>query len=282
MENVPQTVADWFHARVLRGRNELFSEVIMLTPDVARMLLASNEGNRRINQSTLEVYCADIRTGRWDLNGESIKVSTDGMLNDGQHRCWAVIETGMPIRTMITFGVKRDSRMTLDQGKTRSTADYIAMETGTKYVVLCSAIARTLLSHRLGGVSSPRDGLTRMAIRAEYWANEKEINAAAQWGGKYAPGMYMGGQVSALSALVLARRITPAADEFMQAFVTGADLDARSPILAARNKLMTTRGLKPIEKMRVILRALDAWVTDTSLTRIFVRGKRGLNPKRGK
>lgn len=83
---VPKVVADWFHDSVIRGRKEVFTDVVTLTPDMARLLLAANHENRVINKRAIQTYVDDIKSGRWALNGESIKVATDGSLNDGQQR----------------------------------------------------------------------------------------------------------------------------------------------------------------------------------------------------
>lgn len=60
--------------------------------------------------------------GRWRLNGQTIILSLDGDLNDGQHRLWAVVLTGTPIRATVFFGAERDSRLTVDTNDQRTGA----------------------------------------------------------------------------------------------------------------------------------------------------------------
>ena len=113
MEHVDPTLS-WFASRVERGREQPFSEIVEITPDIAKRLMEVNDSNRRINQRTIDRLAHDIRTSQWRLNGDAVIVSKDGRLNTGQHRMLAVLAAGKPIKTWVTFGVDRDSRFTLN------------------------------------------------------------------------------------------------------------------------------------------------------------------------
>jgi len=267
--NTP-VIADWFHNCVTRGKKEVFCDIVRLTPEMAKYLLNENRSNRLVRAGVLETYKQDILKGRWALNGESIKIARDGSLIDGQHRCWAVAETGKTIKTLIMFGLDFDCRMTVDQGASRSSADYLAME-GVKYVKVVSGIARVLLHDKIGG-GGARDGVTKLAIRSEYWENAAAYDSAAAFVVSKNQRV-IGGQIAAAAALVVCRRISPSADDFIERFITGADLPPKSPILTVRNKILAqTRG-HTIDRMRMICRAFDAWLEDKPLTRIFLKSK---------
>lgn len=51
-----------------------FVENVIVTPQMARKFLDSMVGNRVPSKSRCAVYAADMRNGRWELNGETIKV----------------------------------------------------------------------------------------------------------------------------------------------------------------------------------------------------------------
>lgn len=274
-QTVKKTTADWFHECVLRGRKEVFCEIVTLTPDIARFFLAANHSNRLVKTGVLETYKQDILSGRWALNGESIKFAKNGDLIDGQHRCWAVVETDKAIKTLVMFGIENDNRMTLDQGAARSSADYLMMEGEVKYVTIVAGVARTLLILRRGlhSKAGGLEGATRLAIRAEYWSNDKEINSAVVFCcGSRKQNVPSGGAVAASAALVLARRISPSADDFFDRLITGADLSKGSPILAVRNKFSGSKGLRPADKVRLILHAFEAWIDDRPLQIVRPKG----------
>jgi hypothetical protein len=114
-----------------RGAAEVFTVTVNMTPDLAGRLLARNENNRTLRivgaSRTVEAYARAMIRGEWLLNGESIIVSREGLLNDGQHRLEAVIKSGVGVPMQITFGVERDSRHTVDQGAARSPGDILVM-----------------------------------------------------------------------------------------------------------------------------------------------------------
>jgi hypothetical protein len=102
-------------------------EQFILTPALAELLLARNPNNRNISRVGLDREIADMKRGDWKLNGETIIVADTGELNDGQHRCQAVVTSGVAIKTFMVFGVSRESRDTIDQGIKKSVCHYVAM-----------------------------------------------------------------------------------------------------------------------------------------------------------
>lgn len=128
---VPVSEADQLKAWIARGEREVFSVTTLLTPNLAALLTQRNDGNRPVlwkgaNRS-VAAYSAAMQRGEWRLNGESIVVSRCGFLNDGQHRCYAVLDSQVSVQVQITFGVERDTRHTVDQGIARSPGHILAM-----------------------------------------------------------------------------------------------------------------------------------------------------------
>lgn len=123
----PPSEMSWFHKHVTRGETEVFTEIADITPDIARRLLENNSDNRPINKGLVDAITRDISNGNWKMNGETVIVSKDGLLNDGQNRLSAVIAANRSIRTAIIFGLPRETRMTVDMGRQRRTSDFLAM-----------------------------------------------------------------------------------------------------------------------------------------------------------
>lgn len=151
---------------------------IRLTPTLASLLLRNNNRNRRIRQAWVARLAADIEGGRWQANGDSVKVSISGELIDGQHRCLAVVEAGIAITTQVTFGVS-DSRKvmaTLDQNGSRTVSDIIQIT--SDHAAADSDIAATNMLGRLtGGVD-----LSTRPLQAIYFEdNIEEIQPWLGW-----------------------------------------------------------------------------------------------------
>lgn len=132
-----------FDSWLARARSEVFSVTTMMTPRLAQRLLDNNPGNRHVVASTrgtrsVAAYAAMMARGEWALNGSTIVVADNGELNDGQHRCHAVIQAGVAVPMQIVFGVDRASRSTLDQGIGRSPGDILAMAGETNTNILAT------------------------------------------------------------------------------------------------------------------------------------------------
>lgn len=127
--------------RAQAGTGEKFV-VMEVTPDQAAEWLSSMKGNRRVVEARVKKYAEEMRDGRWELNGESIKIDSKGRLFDGQHRCLAIVESGVPCRSAVFFGQRPESLLTIDTGKARNFADILTMM-GEKATCALAAAVRT-------------------------------------------------------------------------------------------------------------------------------------------
>lgn len=239
-------------------KNGVFSETVELDPVLAELLLTHNPGNRSLRNVNLTRIEEDIRGGRWEVNGESVKVSLDGQLNDGQHRCTGVVNTGMSIRTVITFGLDRKSRLTVDQGANRSAGDYLGME-GIAYANNAAAVAGMIwqiANHGgifAGGVFRP----TKSQVQETFYQHPKikdSILAVPYKGARLVGGV----STLAFCHYMFALKNRKAADAFVAQLVNGDELKRSDVLYVARAKLMGDNRLRPAEKIEVIFRAWNA------------------------
>jgi hypothetical protein len=78
--------------------------------------------------------------GEWDLNGQTIKVSVDGALLDGQHRLEAVVHSGVTISSVVVRGLSPAARDTIDTGRRRRLADVLAIEGYPDAIALATGV----------------------------------------------------------------------------------------------------------------------------------------------
>ncbi len=117
-------------------------EIITLTPERATALLEHNTLNRPLNDQHVKRLAGQIQAGKWRFNGDTIKVSDDGAVLDGQHRLWAVIEAKASVETIIVRGIERDAFATIDTlRRPRSGADVVALSGTTRHRnIIASAV----------------------------------------------------------------------------------------------------------------------------------------------
>ena len=86
--------------------------------------------NRFVNVANVKSCTDALRNGRWQENGESLKVNKNLKLNDGQHRLMACWNSQKPLTTVVATGVDTETYTTIDQGKVRSLYDHLEMKIG--------------------------------------------------------------------------------------------------------------------------------------------------------
>lgn len=95
-----------------------------ITPEYAKALLKTVQGNRRISHSVVDAYAEDMRNGKWDSQtGTAISIDEDGILRDGQHRLSAIVKSGCTIRMWVCRGVNANS--IYDFNRKRSLRDQV-------------------------------------------------------------------------------------------------------------------------------------------------------------
>ncbi len=87
---------------------------------LAEATLSYNTGNRRVNRRKLEVLAKQMVSGEFENTGEPIIISAEGVLNNGQHRLFAVIEADAVIDMDVRFGIPRKAFTKTDTGTSLS------------------------------------------------------------------------------------------------------------------------------------------------------------------
>ena len=243
-EHRQRETESWFKNRVARGISAPFAEIVEITPEIAALFLRGNDGNRPAKKPVVDRLVSEIVSGRWELNGETIIIAKDGCLNDGQHRCQAVIASGTPIRSMVMFGADRLSRFTTDQGIVRTTGDMASMvgiENGKVVATVASYIYSyqkkgALFNDRIGAGAKIRPARTQTLELIEA---HPEIESVVKRTPTNTPG---GRALGAFSRWAIERRVgtvgLASVEEFFVKLTTGENLKGGDPILVARNYLM--------------------------------------------
>lgn len=104
---------------------------------------------RSLRQSHVNWLASQMSAGKWRLNGEPIIIGSDGYPLDGQHRLWAVVESGVTVTFLVVRGVDPATFATIDTGVARTCSDVLGMR-GEKYVTTKAAALSWLYRHQLG------------------------------------------------------------------------------------------------------------------------------------
>lgn len=95
---------------------DYYARLVSITPELATQWLENNPLNRDIRDEHVQRLAHDIVVGQWVVNGDTVKRTSTGMLLDGQHRLWAVIEAGKAADMFVIDGIPEDAFHTIDTG----------------------------------------------------------------------------------------------------------------------------------------------------------------------
>jgi DNA modification methylase len=144
------------HCETTAKRNSMKIEEANITPKMAQEWLAkANNDNRQLRAGVAEAYASDMRLGRWRMTHQAIAFDKDGNLIDGQHRLWAIVEYGKPVKMMVAHGVDPESRVVVDTGLNRKGTDALHFHGVTGERAIYAASLRRIW---MGDSSSSQSG----------------------------------------------------------------------------------------------------------------------------
>lgn len=245
-------------------------ELVEITPELAATWLANAHPNRPINPRRVAMLAAAIEAGEWRVNGETIKFDGNGQMNDGQQRLTAVIQTGRPIVSYVLHGLPADSFDTLDIGKARTPADLLsslgygqglALAAALRHVRVLDYLVESGTYQRspfMRGAPkvwlTPAKARTMIAERPDLptWvATARKLRLAGIPGGDG----FWAGLLSWFSTSLHAAQDD--AQGLADDLISGAGLEAGNPILALRNRLISSRESR---RGRPQIDEMTAWI----------------------
>lgn len=101
--------------------------VLDITPTMASRWLEGNIHNRPVNEMHVQRLANEMKAGRWRLTHQGIAFSANGTLVDGQHRLWAIVMAGVPVRMRVFFNEPSENAEYVDGGLARTAADRLRL-----------------------------------------------------------------------------------------------------------------------------------------------------------
>jgi hypothetical protein len=208
-------------------------------------LLERNTMNRHVRDSRVKQYASDMRSGLWRQTGDTIKITAKGDLLDGQHRLWAVIESGVPTEFLIVEGLDEEVMPAIDTGATRNLADVTRIAGYDNTATLATAL-RWLFwiddSERTEELRSSMKGKhnkkpTSGAL-ADYLNRNPDLTDRVAEIVEYKKALKLLGAGLATAVYVLAHRESPGkAVKFFQHLDSGVNLSTDSPVYQLRERM---------------------------------------------
>lgn len=212
-----------------------------IAPDEAFQILEGNKYNRNLNQKLVSFYQKQMENGRWEVNGDVIRIDEKGQLLDGQHRLTACYKSKVPLTTFVIRGLPKETFTTIDCGKSRTPADYLKIDgaDGVNLNILAAA-ARVAMNFDVEtGKFSPRTSRMSPFEMLGYVECHNGLYDAVRASSKV---KHVLSQSVAAGCYYIFSVLDPeAAHAFFEGLATGAGLSKTNPILTVRNRLLALR-----------------------------------------
>lgn len=126
--------------------------VELVSPEQASKWLEQNKNNRPVRKQKVRAYVRSIVNGNFHVTNLGIGFFEDGSLADGQHRLMAIVEAGIPVQTLVVYGLKKESSPHIDTGSNRTGADVLVMFRGvdTRDAKALSGAVKMLINYKKG------------------------------------------------------------------------------------------------------------------------------------
>lgn len=232
-------------------------EIVVIQPEEAELMLLHNTTNRPLKPQHVAFLAGELRRGRWKFNGDAIRMGADGSLIDGQHRLHAIVQSGVPIETLLITGLDPEVFCTIDSGAQRSAGDTLAVagEKNGRNLAAALVVADELSRGKTDFTRNMRISNAEILGMLD---RHPDIRNSIVWGrmlSKFAP-------CSITTALhyLFKQRNPKRVDDFFEAVHTGVGLGVDSPAYLLRQRLIdnaTSKGKMTRRYMAALI--IKAW-----------------------
>jgi hypothetical protein len=254
-----------------------------VTPAIAIQLLLRNlpGANRKVDPATVFYYASQMVAGEWKATGQPMLIDSNGRLVDAQHRLYAIVISGMTIKSFIVTDVEPIPGLFayIDNARPRTAAT--ALQTSglngvspiiVKVVKIAEEV-RNGVYNPTGGSKLSRQSPAQVLALSHAYPNAQKAarSAASDWeeavtylNGRKEVVAYMGMRIIDLFG-------EDKADDFFEEIVDSSERPADSPIAAFRKLIdKDRRDEKPMKKHHVLaamIKVFNAWNSGEALGR---------------
>lgn len=249
-----------------------------ITPQRACDWLDTNTHNRNLRWPVVHKYARDMLNGDWHLTGDPIQFADNGTLHDGQHRLYAVMDSGVTVRMFVCRGLASSTQQYIDQGLARRPGDALALS-GHPNNHLLGAVARIGVQDETGTLLGDHSIKISHAEILQWVQEHPDIPECVKimMNGSRQSRIPLPPSVAVYCYYRLRRVDEIDAIEFIDALASGANLAPHSPVLALHDRLtriaINRQKLSTPELLAVVFRAWNAYRDRRPLARLQVPSK---------
>lgn len=255
-------------------------EKVSITPAMAEKMLEKNTHNRSLDDARVRGYAGTMRQGEWLPYASMISIAPDGSIIDGQHRLWAIVESGLAQEFVLAIEAAVETQDVIDTGRKRTVADQLHLG-GERDAAALAAIIKVAARWDLGARGAAIFSTNEMAGKGKGWPDTRAarhyleehpyIRDVREYVRPAARKLRAGAGALGLVG-VQAHRLAPdEAQQFFTSLESGAGLQQTSAIHVLRERLIAAaadrRAKRPPELIAAeVTKAWNLWRSDTPAT----------------
>lgn len=228
-----------------------------------------NQTNRAVRQRRVEQYAHDMRAGRWDMNGETVKFTKDGRLLDGQHRLWAIVECAgeVAVDMLTVYGLDEDVMPTIDTGAVRGFSDVAKIDGYGNSTILSPTVKWVWWYEHVRQVAVYRAAVATHGELLECLEENKDLTMRIAELTKYKKVRKLLRPGVLGFVYTYAYRTDPEkAVEFLESLENGIGMEAKSPTHLLRERLMgnqmASAKMPPEDVCAITIKAWNAFLNN--------------------
>mgnify|MGYP001580893197 CR=1 FL=1 len=262
-----------------RQKPKMTSQWVRVMPEDALAMLNAMAPNRKLVQSHVDKLAAAMRAGEWvEDAGDPIRFNEEGELIDGQHRLWAVVESGVTLQFHVIKGLPGSVMDVLDTGRSRSLADFLAIHGMPNARELAAALSYLNVFRATGEVSVEARPERRLNVRSALRLLEANpgLIEGVRRGAAFHKRVGGGSSIWGVTFHILSAISFDDAAAFFDLVASGTGLSEESPVLHLRNRLLANRismhKLPTREYSALIFKAWNNWRDGVKVRQFQWRG----------
>jgi len=146
---------------------------------MAREFLDSAAPNRALSRRVINDYARALNADQWHYAGGAFAFDDKGRMIDGQHRCHAIIQSGVPMEVDLITGLSEQAWDVMDRGRRRTLGDALHRR-GIHDSAMIGAIITQFWRYERGGLGSKDSPSIETGVRLYY--ENSHLVEAAKWG----------------------------------------------------------------------------------------------------
>ena len=236
-------------------------KVSMIGPAEAAELLEANTDNRPVSDRHVQRIQRQIEAGKWQFNGDTIKIAKDRKVIDGQHRLFAIIESGVAVETAVVTDIDPGAFSTVDTiSKARSGADTLSRLGLKRHQQSVAMALQWLMRYQnecIPTYRQPQNKIENGDIEEAYLAHPTMVDAAEKT--RILRRILNHGVATAMFYLMYNKN-QEMAEFFVRVLDDPAGLSSRHPFFILRDQLLTQKEeARPMDPIIAIAWTIKAW-----------------------